>query len=155
MRLEFDSQKSIGEMLDELPKSNSRNKHIKESNIIVSTPVFDHIVCSMKTKKTVEFKESSGGTRQGRKVWAKGLEKFQMRGNQLPVEEEDEVCLALLVEMWLSLGRPRVVESTTISRQWLQLQPSQPKLLRNVPTLWMGTKVSSEGKKVRSCHRFC
>ena len=32
-------QKSIGEMLDELPKSNSRNKHIKESNIIVSTPV--------------------------------------------------------------------------------------------------------------------
>ena len=44
-------------MLDELPKSNSRNKHINESNIIVSTPVFDHIVCSMKTKKTAEFKE--------------------------------------------------------------------------------------------------
>ena len=51
------SQKSIGEMLDELPKSNSRNKHIREPNIIVSTPVFDHIVCSMKTKKTAEFKE--------------------------------------------------------------------------------------------------
>ena len=50
-------QKSIGEMLDELPKSNSRNKHINESNIIVSTPVFDRIVCSMKTKKTAEFKE--------------------------------------------------------------------------------------------------
>ena len=50
-------QKSIGEMLDELPKGNLRNKHIKESNIIVSTPVFDNIVCSMKTKKTVEFKE--------------------------------------------------------------------------------------------------
>ena len=50
-------QKSIGEILDELPKSNSRNKHIKESNIIVSTPVFDHIICSMKTKKTAEFKE--------------------------------------------------------------------------------------------------
>ena len=50
-------QKSIGEMLDELPKGNSRNKHIKESNIIVSTPVFDNIVCSMKTKKTAEFKE--------------------------------------------------------------------------------------------------
>ena len=33
-------QKSIGEMLDELSKGNSRNKHIKESNIIVCTPVF-------------------------------------------------------------------------------------------------------------------
>ena len=44
-------------MLDELPKENSRSKHIKESNIIVSTPVFDNIVCSMKTKKTAEFKE--------------------------------------------------------------------------------------------------
>ena len=50
-------QKSIGEMLDELPKGNSRNKHIEESNIIVSTPVFDHIACSMKTKTTAEFKE--------------------------------------------------------------------------------------------------
>ena len=50
-------QKSIGEMLNELPKGNSRNKHIKESNIIVSTPVFDNIICSMKTKKTAEFKE--------------------------------------------------------------------------------------------------
>ena len=50
-------QKSISEMLDELPKGNLRNKHIKESNIIVSTPVFDNIVCSMKTKKTAEFKE--------------------------------------------------------------------------------------------------
>ena len=50
-------QKSIGEMLDELPKGNLRYKHIKESNIIVSTPVFDNIVCSMKTKKTTEFKE--------------------------------------------------------------------------------------------------
>ena len=44
-------------MLDELPKSKKRNEHIKESNIIVSTPVFDNIVCSMKTKKTAEFKE--------------------------------------------------------------------------------------------------
>ena len=50
-------QKLISEMLDELPKGNLRNKHIKESNIIVSTPVFDNIVCSMKTKKTAEFKE--------------------------------------------------------------------------------------------------
>ena len=50
-------QKSISEMLDELPKGNSRNKHIEESNIIVSTPVFDHIACSMKTKTTAEFKE--------------------------------------------------------------------------------------------------
>ena len=50
-------QKSIGEMLNDLPKGNSRNKHIKESNIIVSTPVFDNIICSMKTKKTAKFKE--------------------------------------------------------------------------------------------------
>ena len=50
-------QKSINEMLDELPKGNLRNRHIKESNIIVSTPVFDNIVCSMKAKKTAEFKE--------------------------------------------------------------------------------------------------
>ena len=41
-------------MLDELPKSKKRNEHIKESNIIVSTPIFDNIVCSMRTKK---FKE--------------------------------------------------------------------------------------------------
>ena len=38
-------------------RGNSRNEHIKESNIIVSTPVFDNIICSMKTKKTAEFKE--------------------------------------------------------------------------------------------------
>ena len=44
-------------MLNELPKGNSRNKHIEESNIIVSTPVFDCIACSMKTKMTTEFKE--------------------------------------------------------------------------------------------------
>ena len=44
-------------MLNELPKGNSRNKHIEESNIIVSTPVFDRIACSMKTKMTAEFKE--------------------------------------------------------------------------------------------------
>ena len=50
-------QKSISEMLDELPKSKKRNEHIKESNIIVSTPVFDNIVCSMKTKKMTKFKE--------------------------------------------------------------------------------------------------
>ena len=44
-------------MLGELPKGKKRNEHIKESNIIVSTPIFDNIVCSMKTKKTAEFKE--------------------------------------------------------------------------------------------------
>ena len=50
-------QKSISEMLNEILKGNSRNKHIEESIIIVSTPVFDHIACSMKTKTTAEFKE--------------------------------------------------------------------------------------------------
>ena len=59
-------QKSIGEMLDELLKGNSRNKHIEESNIIVSTPVFDHIACSMKTKTTAEFKEKELGKQEAR-----------------------------------------------------------------------------------------
>ena len=59
-------QKSIGEMLDELPRGNSRNKHIEESNIIVSTPVFDHIACSMKTKTTAEFKEKELQEREAR-----------------------------------------------------------------------------------------
>ena len=59
-------QKSIGEMLNELPKGNSRNKHIEESNIIVSTPVFDHIACSMKTKTTAEFKEKELQKREAR-----------------------------------------------------------------------------------------
>ena len=44
-------------MLDELPRGKKRNGHIKESNIIISTPVFDNIVCSMRTKKMAEFKE--------------------------------------------------------------------------------------------------
>ena len=59
-------QKSIGEMLNELPKGNSRNKHIEESNIIVSTPVFDRIACSMKTKMTAEFKEKELQKREAR-----------------------------------------------------------------------------------------
>ena len=51
--------KSIGEMLEELPKSRKRNDHILESNIIVSTPVFDQCVSdfSMKTKQTPTFKK--------------------------------------------------------------------------------------------------
>ena len=51
--------KSIGEMLDELPKGRKRNDHIQESNIIVSTPVFDQCVSdfSMKTKQTPKFKK--------------------------------------------------------------------------------------------------
>ena len=53
-------------MLDELPKGNSRNKHIEESNIIVSTPVFDHIAYSMKTKTTAEFKEKELQKREAR-----------------------------------------------------------------------------------------
>ena len=36
-------------------KVEKRNDHIKESNIIVSTPVFDQF--SMKTKQTPTFKE--------------------------------------------------------------------------------------------------
>ena len=52
--------KSIGEMLNELPKSRKRNDHIQESNIIVSTPVFDQCISDfsiMKTKQTPKFKE--------------------------------------------------------------------------------------------------
>ena len=51
--------KSIGEMLEELPKSRKRNDHILESNIIVSTPVFNQCVSdfSMMTKQTPPFKK--------------------------------------------------------------------------------------------------
>ena len=50
--------KSIGEILDELPKSRKRNDLIQESNIIVSTPVFDQCVSefSMKKKQMLKFK---------------------------------------------------------------------------------------------------
>ena len=46
-------------MLDELPQSRKRNDHIQESNIIVSTPVFDQCISdfSMKTKQTLKFKK--------------------------------------------------------------------------------------------------
>ena len=46
-------------MLSELPKSRRRNDHIQESNIIVSTPVFDQCISdfSMKTKQTPKFKK--------------------------------------------------------------------------------------------------
>ena len=74
-------------MLDELPKSNSRNKHIKESNIIVSTPVFDHIVCSMKTKKTSEFKEKElqrQEVRAQKKGVGRGAGKIQDEGKPAP-----------------------------------------------------------------------
>ena len=51
--------KPISEMLGELDvgqcKGRKRNDHIKESNIIVSTPVFDQF--SMKTKQTPKFKQ--------------------------------------------------------------------------------------------------
>ena len=51
--------KSIGEMLNELAKSRKRNDHIQESNIIVSTPVFDQCISdfSMKTKQMPKFKK--------------------------------------------------------------------------------------------------
>ena len=50
--------KSIKEILNELPKSRGRNYHIQESNIIVSTPVFDQCVSefSMKKKQMPKFK---------------------------------------------------------------------------------------------------
>ena len=55
--------KSIGDMLNEIVPDKDKNKnkddHIQESNIIVSTPVFDQCVSdfSMKQKKTPTFKE--------------------------------------------------------------------------------------------------
>ena len=54
--------KPTGEMLNELNsgknKSRNRNEHIKESNIVVSTPVYDQFVSEsrMKTKKTAKVK---------------------------------------------------------------------------------------------------
>ena len=47
--------KSIGEMLNELPKSVS--SEISEMNIIVSTPVYERCFAEMKMKKTPEFKQ--------------------------------------------------------------------------------------------------
>ena len=61
------------------------------------------------------------------------LERSRKRGHQLPVEERDEVYLALQAKLWPSLGRHRVAGNTTLSQKWLQLQPSQPGLPRNVP----------------------
>ena len=55
--------KPIGEMLNELNfgecKGRKRNDHIQESNIIVSTPVFDQCVSefSMKMKQRPKFKK--------------------------------------------------------------------------------------------------
>ena len=55
--------KSIGDMLNEIIPDKGKNKkkddHIQESNIMVSTPVFDQCVSdfSMKQKKTPTFKE--------------------------------------------------------------------------------------------------
>ena len=149
-------QKSIGEMLDELPKGNSRNKHIEESNIIVSTPVFDHIACSMKTKTTAEFKEKELQKREARapkKGVGRGAGSAPKRNrNQLPVEEEDGVYPTLQVKLWPSRGRPRVVGNTTLSQQWLQLQLSQLKLLKMPPLFEMG-KVEPN-KPARSCPQF-
>ena len=146
-------------MLDELPKGKKRNEHIKESNIIVSTPVFDNIVCSMKTKKMAEFKEKELQKQREAEKEAKAQKKgvghgagsIQEEGNQLPVEGRDEVYLALQVKLWPSLGRHRVAGSTTLSQKWLQLQPSQPGLPRNVPTLWMRKLVVS--RPIKSCHQ--
>ena len=47
--------KSIGEMLDEFPKSVSGE--VSETNIIVSTPVYEQCFADMKTKKTPKFKQ--------------------------------------------------------------------------------------------------
>ena len=80
------------------------------------------------------------------------LEVSRKRGNQLLVEGRDEVYLTLQAKLWPSLGRHEVAGSTALSQRWLQLQPSQPGLPRNVPTLWMGKIVVS--RPVKSCHQF-
>ena len=63
-------------MLSELPKSRRRNDYIQESNIIVSTPVFDQCISdfSMKTKQTPKFKkqELEKATKEQRKGVGRG-----------------------------------------------------------------------------------
>ena len=62
-------------------------RHIKESNIIVSTPVFDNIVCSMKTKKTAEFKEKELQKQEAKaqkKGVGRGAGKIQDEGTPAP-----------------------------------------------------------------------
>ena len=49
--------KSIGEMLNELPKSIS--SEILKMNIVVSTPVYERCFADMKMKKTLEFKQKA------------------------------------------------------------------------------------------------
>ena len=49
--------KSIGEMLNELPKGT--NSEISEMNIVVSTPVYERCFVEMKMKKTLEFKQKA------------------------------------------------------------------------------------------------
>ena len=49
--------KSIGEMLNELPKGTS--SEISKMNIVVSTPVYERCFVKMKTKKTLEFKQNA------------------------------------------------------------------------------------------------
>ena len=56
--------KSIGEMLDELPRSRVRNDHILESNIVVSIPVYDQCVSEMRVKQKPKVKK------QGQRVLA-------------------------------------------------------------------------------------
>ena len=61
--------KSIGDMLNEIIPDKGKKKkddHIQESNIMVSTPVFDQCVSdfSMKQKKTPTFKELEQGEKK-------------------------------------------------------------------------------------------
>ena len=90
--------KSIGDMLNEIVPDKDKNKkkddHIQESNIIVSTPVFDQCVSdfSMKQKKTPTFKEleqsekkqKGTGRGGGRPVSPKGPAPGSGRGRGKP-----------------------------------------------------------------------
>ena len=71
--------KSFGEMLSELPKGRRRNDHVQESNIIVSTPVFDQCISdfSVETKQTpklkkCELEEAEKAVKEQRKAVGRG-----------------------------------------------------------------------------------
>ena len=94
----------------------------------------------MKTKKTTEFKEKELQRQEARAqkkvVWAKGLERFKMRGNQLPVEEEDEVYLA--------------PSSKDVGHPWGRAQSSR----KHHPFLAMAAAAAQSAKAAKKCPHF-
>ena len=128
---ELDSRKS---------KSRKRCDHIQESNIIVSTPVFDQCVSefSMKMKLTQTFKEQQLKIITEKEKAAKAKQKSVGRGGggaappagSTPVVEHQEVGVKHLLQpsLQVCLGSSRIAASTTPSLLWPLPQSSLQRL---------------------------